>query len=144
MIINGVKWSWQSVEVAANGLVLPGVKAVNYKDSMTPGKVRGTSSVWIGYTDGQYEADGDIEVFRDQHEALKLALGGPGFMQRKIVLTVTFFHPEAGAVIDTVMCRIMGNESGNTDSPDASTIKHPLCVLEPIAWGGIPGVIAAL
>ncbi len=144
MIINGVHWSWQSVEVSANGLVLPGVKSVNYKDSLTPGKVRGTSPIWIGYTDGQYEADGDIEVFRIQHEAFKSALGGPGFMQRRMVLTITMFHPELGTVIDTVICRVMGNEVGLSDSPDAATVKHPLSVLEPILWNGSPGVIAAL
>jgi hypothetical protein len=134
MLINGIHWSWQSVEIAANGIVLPGVKSMNYKDSMTPGKVRGTSAIWLGYTDGQYEADADMEVFRTQDEAFKLALGGIGFMQRRMVVTVTYFHPELPPVVDTIVARIMGNEVGLSDSPDAAAVKHPLCVLAPILW----------
>lgn len=139
--INGVFFSWSSISLGANGLAIPGVKAINYKDSLTPGKPRGTSSIWQGHTQGQYEADADIELYRAYHEQFKLSLGGPGFMQVKMIVVVQYFHPSLGVLTDTIIGRVMGNEASNSDSPDASTIKHPIAVLEPILWDGIPGVI---
>jgi hypothetical protein len=139
-LINGIRYSWASIEMQANGLIIPGVRSINYSDTLTPGKPRGTSSVWLGHTLGQYEADADMEVFREEHEVYKLSLGGIGFMERPHIIVVNYFEPTRGVLADVLNVRIMGNQIANSDSSDATVIKHTLSVLSPILWNGVPGV----
>lgn len=138
--INGVLYSWSSIEFFANGISIDGVKSINYNDGLDPGKPGGTGPTARGTTLGKHSAGGSIELFRDAFEDLKNTLG-PGFYAIFFPVTVSYYEPSLGVVVDTIVPRLVKNDSSNeSSSSDGSSIKHDLCIVTPILWNGIPGV----
>lgn len=139
--INGVLYSWSSIEFEGNGLDIEGIKAISYKDNLAGGEVMGTGSVARGSTLGKYKASGSIEIYRDAFDEFVLAIGGPGFYARFIKMSVSRFEPALGVRTDIIVPRIGGTDiSDESSSSDGSTTKHDLFIITPILFNGIPGV----
>ncbi len=130
-LVNGNYHAFASIEVkTADGNIYTGVKAVNYKNSLKPTKVRGTNAEPIGRTRGDYDAEGDVEFYEQQGHQFLQALGN-GYGEKPFDMTVTF--SETG--LDTIQhqligCRIEEVDSSNSQSTDASTIKFTLNVMK--------------
>jgi len=144
--INGRLYSWSSIEVgigAGAGMPFDGIKAINYSDNLDPGMPRGKGPLARGYTLGNYQADGDIELYRDQFDEFVELLGGPGFMTVVFPLLVSYWEPAFGAAkTDTVVAKLKKNSTGgSSDSTDGITVKHDLAIIVPILWNGNPGVV---
>jgi hypothetical protein len=132
---NGDYHSFASVELKvtsgpAAGQIFPGVKSVNAKDSLTPTKVRGAHSEPLGRTRGDYDCDGDLEMYVQQAHQLLQAMGA-GYKQTTFDISITFSE----ANLDTVQhqligCRIQEVDSSNAVGTDASTLKFTLNIMK--------------
>lgn len=138
--INGNIYSWSSLEIVGHGVPLADVTAIDYEDGLEPGLPRGTSSVPVGATRGQWSASCSIEMLRHQFESLKLALG-PGFADVDSIVNVSYFEPLLGVVMDTILLRFSKANTSNTDSNDGTKVRITCTVLQPILWNGIPCVL---
>lgn len=140
--INGRLYSWSSIEFFFSGIPLDGIKAINYDDGLSPGMPRGKGPLARGYTLGTYEANGDIELFRDQFDTIVEALGGPGFLTVVVPITIAYYEPGIGVKTDTLVARLKKNSTSNSsDSNEGTTTKHDLAIIAPILWNGVPGVV---
>lgn len=138
--INGVLYSQASVEFEANGMPVEGIKAINYKDSLDAGVVKGIGPIARGSTLGDYKASGSIEIYRDAADDFFLALGPNGYAQF-IKMTISYYEPALGVRTDIVVPRIGGTDTSvDSGSSDPTTTKHDLFIITPILWNGAPRV----
>ena len=146
--INGNYHDYADIELNFNGLVFAGVKSINYKDTLGRSIVRGTSSVGLGLTKGNYEASGDIELYRN---AAWLLMTLPGWRQVPGVITVTYIASgplgaPTGVIPPVIVDLIPGvfltdAEAANSQGEDALTIKLGLKIPGQILWNGVPSII---
>lgn len=125
-LVNGHRFSWNSLELRFNGLLFVGVKSLNYKPSLQPGLVRGTSPLPIGRTKGEAEFTGDFEMLRLEWEQLLLSLGAPlrGFGEVSFPITAAYFEVGSPVVLDTVVgARVGEADVSNAQGTDASSVK---------------------
>lgn len=145
---NGDYHSFASVELKvtsgpAAGQIFPGVKTVNAKDSLTPTKVRGAASEPLGRTRGDYDAEGDMEMFVQQGHQFLQALG-PGYKQITFDISITFSEANLDTVQHQLLgCRIQEVDSSNSAGTDASTLKFTLNIMK-ILFDGLESLLDPL
>lgn len=142
--LNGIRFDFTSIQFRVNGQVFPGIKSLNYKHSLEPGLVRGTAAQVIGRTRGQYNVEGDLEIYREDADNFLQLIApasatisgqtGTGFMEVSFDMSVTFQEAIQGsgpATQNDVLkgCRIKQEESSNSDGGGPSTLKYSLHVM---------------
>lgn len=131
--INGHRFSWSSVRIDIDGIPYTGVKSINYKQTLTPGVVRGTRSQPTGRTLGQYEPEGSIEMYKEDYQQLISALsagGTRGYMEVAFQILVQYSSPGLTVVTDTLAgVRLASDEDSPSESPDALTVSSDLSIM---------------
>lgn len=131
-LINGTAYEFAKVEIRIGKSRFKRVKSINYKDELQPGKGRGTSPQNLIRTTGHYDADGNIEIYRDEWENIKTELGGDGFMETEFLIVVSYRAKNKPMMVDELQgCRICVNErSGDDGNADPLTLKHDLDIMQ--------------
>ena len=142
--VNGNYYSFANVELRVEGFLFLGIKSVNYGFKVGSQFVRGTAKLPLGLTSGQAEPRADFEMYLPSFNTMIQALG-PGYMQRKFSLTVSYgnFLDNAGlaTVTDSIQyAQITDNGADNSEGLDASVRKVTLMPLR-MLFNGIPPVI---
>lgn len=132
-LINGDYFAFADIELRANGLLFAGVKSINYKAALNRQFVRGTSSIPLGRTRGNYEASGDIELYLNAANFLITSLG-PTWMQVPIQISVSY-GPNVGMIQPVITDLLNGVyltsiEASQSQGEDALTRKFELSVQE--------------
>jgi hypothetical protein len=142
--VNGFRYSFVSAEISTAGLTMRGYKGFNYKDSLEPGMIQGTTPQSLGWTRGIYTAEASFEMYRFEFEVFKqiilAAAPVPGLGLGEIVWQFQVTYGEFGqpVITDTLpSVRLKSPDSTNAQGSDGSTIKVDLAVLEPIKWNGV-------
>lgn len=140
-LINGMRYDFSSIELNILGIPFTLVTEINYSDSLEPGTLRGTSPKKLGRTRGEYDAEGSITIYKADYNQLTtlllpLALGG-GFMEAPFLITVMYQEVRSeGLITDTLRgCRIVSNDSSNSQGGDPSMMSIDLNIME-ILWNG--------
>lgn len=139
-LVNGHRYSFVSIEFGANGAIMRGVSSIDYGDELTPGKMRGTGPNVIGRTRGEYDGDGEVEMYRLEWENLKSTLGvaGVGFGETAWPITVTYGETGQPVVTDTLEgCRITKVRTGGQEGSDPTKVKLTIDLLR-ILHNGVP------
>src|SRR6266851_2860179 len=92
-IINGNSFDYSSVELKINALKYTGIRSINYKQELQPGKVYGAGAPQlIGRTRGQLDVSGSIEIYREEFLDLTTSLQNlaVGLLEANFVVTVTY------------------------------------------------------
>ncbi len=143
-LVNGVYHAFASIELKLkDGTIYVGAKAINYKDSLTPVKVRGANAEPIGRTRGDYDADADIELYKQQGHQFLQGLG-QGYKEISWDATVTYSENGLDTITDTIIgCRIQEVAMSNSQGTDATTIKFTLSVMK-VLHDGLESLINPL
>jgi hypothetical protein len=132
-LISGNRFDWSCVTLTVDGLPYTGVKSISYRQSLSPGEVRGTRAQVTGRTRGQYTAEGSIELYKEDYQALILALsaaGTRGYMEHAFTTVVQYSSGVLGVVTDTLTgCRLTSDEDSPSESGDALTISSDLSIM---------------
>lgn len=140
--VNGVRTSYASIELAVLGLRLKGVKAINYKDGVEIGKVRGTSANNIGRTRGTNDPEGDIEIYQEEWDNLLPLLTTGGLIgYSELATPVTVIYAEVTSPQKTRMdilegVRFHSADRANAEGSDALTVKLSMDIMK-IRWHGL-------
>lgn len=142
--ILGDYYSYQDIELTANGQQFAGVKAINYKDNLSRVKVRGTAIQPLGLTVGRYEANADLEMYNDAAQLLITSLG-PNWRRTPIFIQI-IYGPKIGLALPLIVDEIPGCfigefEAANSEGEDPLTRRLTLHIPGQILWGGIPSII---
>jgi hypothetical protein len=124
-MINGHRFSWNSGEFRFNGLLMVGVKSLNYKRALKGGLVRGVGPNPIGRTAGEAEYTGDFEILRLEYENLMASLGGVGVQEVVFPITAKFSEGFGLYMVNDLIpsVRIEEEDFSNAQGTDASMVK---------------------
>lgn len=138
-LVNGRRFDWSSVKVKVKGTTYIGIKAVNYKQSLKPGVVMGTSPQPIGHTLGVYEPEAGMEMYFAEWEDLKAALGD-GYMAAVFDVIVQYSVAKGQPVITDEIrgVRITAVDKSFSQSGDPLSVKLDLFVMGILENGAKP------
>jgi hypothetical protein len=140
LVINGQIFTSANAETKLDGEIYDGFASFNFKDSISPKKVRGTGSIAIGDTTGDYDAEADCEMYYQHAVAFFAALkakavnGSIGLVQFDITIHFDNGVDSVGEVILQTV-RVIGREGGFATGGDESKVKIPLFVRKLIMNG---------
>jgi len=145
---NGDYHAFSSVELKvtsgpAAGQIYVGIKSVNAKDSLTPTKVRGAAAEALGRTRGDYDAEGDMEMYAQQGHQFLQALG-QGYKEQTFDISITFAEQNLDTIQHQLLgCRIQEVDSSNAVGTDASTLKFTLNIMK-VLFDGLDSLVNPL
>ena len=126
-LINGIRFSFASIELSIAGTKYVGVSEISYSHTLEPGEVRGAHAQVLGYTKGDYVAEGSMTMYKEEWETLRKGLG-EGWMEKSIdVITVTYAEVGNETVVDKlVSVRIVSTENSISQGPDPASVTITL------------------
>jgi hypothetical protein len=143
--INGRAYDYSSIEFSIMGGTHLNVKSIKYKQSLEPGKFRGTGSKIRGRTRGIYEASGGFEMYKEDYVLLKRKLtglsiadgGGAGYMVASFVCTVQYRELGANIPSKDVLrgCRITSEDHSHSEGNEAIFVSVDLDIMDIISDG---------
>jgi hypothetical protein len=135
-LVNGNRKSFASVEIDIKGRKFRGITEINYSDTLEPGMARGASPIPLGHTQGDYEAEASLSMFREEFEEM-MALLGDGYGEVEFPITVTHSTRAGRTTTDRLPAvRIKGVDTSHSQGTDPTTVKIDLTVLTPIERDG--------
>lgn len=125
-LINGVRYSFASIEADVAGRTVLGMKEIAYTETLEPGEVRGTGSQLLGRTAGDYSVEPSMTMYREEWDDLLDALG-EGYLRKSFDVKVTYADEGAPTKTDRLVgCRIKSVEQSNSQGTDALEVKLDL------------------
>ncbi len=130
--VNGNYYSFASIEIDVKGRKIKGITDISYDDGLDPGMARGTSPIPLAHTQGDYEANASMEMFRKDFDEL-VTLLGDGYGEVEFPITATYASRGMPTVTDRLPAvRIKKVDNSNSQGNDPTKIKLELAVLTPI------------
>ncbi len=124
--VNNRTYDYSSIKLDIDGDVYVAAKGINYSDSMEPGELRGTASLRLARTDGDYKAEASLEISLEDGMALIQKLGD-GYMQKSFNFTVQYAQNDKPVIQDEIIgCRIKKADNSNSQGGDPSMMKFDL------------------
>lgn len=138
-MVNGEKFSWSSIKVVILGTTLTGITEINYDDKFETKGVKAKGNFDVGFTQGNYEAKGDITLLVDELHAIQAAAKAAGFTYIQEIplfsVTVAYQLSSGKIVTDNFLAKATSNSrSGRAGSIDALSTKIDLYIPQ-IIWG---------
>lgn len=144
-LINGTRHEWSSIELKLNGKIYVGVSSINYSAKLEPTKVYGVSPEPIGRTRGVYSAEGSIEMYLAEYNALLTDLSAlGGLMEVSFDAVVAYSEADFDVITDEVIgCRIKNIDASQSQGADPLKRKLDLDIMK-IKFGGFENVNSPL
>ncbi len=135
-MIGGRRYSWASIVVNVGSRQFIGVKSINYSDKLDPTTISGTGQNIIGGTAGKYSAEGDIEFYQEEADALIAALG-MGWGNRGIKIQVQYIDDFQPTQTHKLLVRLVGMSNGGSEGSEAFTNKFTMFFQDSIDRNGV-------
>lgn len=125
MNINSKAYSFTSISLMANGVNYSGISEVNYSDTVSRTKIKGTGVLPIGRTEGDYEAEGSITFYKSEYD--RFARNNPNIFDVTFDVSITYSNGTDVPVTDVLRaCKIESLENSNSEGSDATTVSATL------------------
>jgi hypothetical protein len=132
-LINGMRHDYSSVEFNINGVRFNGVKSISYRHSLDPGVLRGNRAGIIGRTRGIYNAEGSIELYRQEYETLITTLVlNPlvGYFESQFDIVVSYSETFTALLTDKLIgCRLKSSENSHAEGNDPLSVSCDLSIM---------------
>lgn len=134
-LINSMEYSFASITMAVDGQEYLNFQAINYNDSLTPGRSGGASPVPFGTTAGEWDGSGSVEMALADGHALIASLGD-GWGLRSVVFSVVFAEEGRDTHEHVIRARLSRADNSNTRGSEPTKMVFDLFILEPIQRDG--------
>jgi hypothetical protein len=116
---------------------------ISYSENITRGEVRAGGPLPIGYTRGEYKAEGSLEMPKEEFELFLAGIlaASPALGRFDVVFELSVSYQELGGpliVDDLNGCRLNGTEQSYQRGPEGLLVKVPLHVHALILNGSTP------
>lgn len=133
-LINGLRHGFSSAEINVAGIIIVGIKSINYSRKRTRTMVRGNHPDPIAQTRGENEYSADIEVYLAEYNLLQQTLmglasgtNGAGYGDVPFTIRVTYGENGFDTITDEIIgCNLDSAEAALAQGPDALTRKVDL------------------
>lgn len=141
-LINGNRMDFSSVDIIVAASRMRGIKSIDYSQSLTPGKVRGTGAQKLGRTRGEHDADASLEIYMEEFGDLVQLLGAGGivgYMEANFDVIVTYaeFPSSPVQTVNIHGARMIKHEQQAQQGSDPLTMKLSLDVMY-VLINGVP------
>lgn len=135
-VINGNAYSWASVAFRFDGGEGIYVKEISYSHSVERETMRGAGMRPLGYTRGEYSAEGSMTLMKEGWNALRAKFGN-GYMERSFSISVSYAEVGQPTVTDELLdCRISSVENNPSQGSEGLEVSIELSILS-IREGGL-------
>jgi len=134
----GLKFDFSSIEFDVDGTKLAGVAKISYSETLEPGEARGSYAHSLGASRGQYEAEGSLEMLKeDANQLIALlstadptgASSGLGYGEKFFTCTVSYSESGQPVTTDKLFgCRIKKVGDDHAVGPDVLIVSMDLRV----------------
>ena len=134
-LINGVKYDWASIEITMGDAgIFIGISELSYSDSNDKGIVRGTGVEKLARTQGEYDAEGSMVMYKKDFADFLAALtgdGATGYFDTSFDITVMYSAPGGdGTNTDRLIgCQLKSAEGGGSQGTDPSVESFDLDIM---------------
>ncbi len=145
-LINGNRYTWSSIKINVGAQQYEGVKSINFNEKVDRQKIHGTGQNIIGAGAGMYDADGDLEVYQQEADAIVDSLGN-GWGNKTLTITVQYIDDMQPTRTKILTCSLSGRTQGGSEGNEVLTSKFTLFFLAPISDNGItmvPPIVATV
>ncbi len=137
-LVNGHRYDWSSASFKMAGASEFGFKEISYTDTIDRGEVRAVGPQVIGYTRGEYKAEGSFVMLKAEFDAW-VAKTGDGWMESQFDLSVSYAAVGSPTVTDEIVgCSIAKVETNPSNGTDALEVSCDLTVTYIIRNGKKP------
>lgn len=143
-LVQGFRYDHSSLDIKLSGVSNLGVKALDWNDGLTIGKVFGTAAQKLAETRGQYDGDGSLELWTAEavnfEQQLVQQFPGIGLYEMRWTLDVNFAS-EGGLppmTVGLVGVRILKRTFSTSASTDAHSWKYDLSIMYALVNGVSP------
>lgn len=133
--INGNYFDFTVLKFRMNTVRYFGLQDIDYKNTGTFGKVRGTGPYIRGRTRGIVDAEGSFTMYLNEWDAfiaaLLLTAPGKGYMEIPFGLSVSYGDTPLDMRTDNIIgARIKGDDYSHKEGSDALVVKVDLDILQ--------------
>jgi len=141
-LINGIVYDHSSIEINIKGVRYLQCSEINYKHSLEPGKLRGAAAKVLATTRGEYSAEGDFSLSKQDGQQLISDLGN-GYMAKSFPIVLNYSEADMDMITDRLQgCRITAVDAASSGT-DATMLKFTIHVMNLLLNGidatGEPG-----
>jgi hypothetical protein len=140
----GHYFSFASIEAKVGTMLLYGFTAINYSSSLEVADVYGTRPQKLGTTRGKQNAEGSLEMYVQDWEILRVALGAFGVGYGEVRFPITVSYGELGMPVKTDILegvRIVNTEYANAEGNEPAKVTLTLNIMRVLE--GVGGRIDA-
>ncbi len=144
--INGKAYDHGNVELSIGGKIIGTCSALNYRDQLTPGQLRGSGPEILAYTRGVYEASGSMTMYTgeavDLIKQISLMFPAKGYMEIEFAISATYTAVDNTPMsVSITGARITSNDRQSEQGGEAimSTLEF---VAKKIVDNGVQAVIS--
>lgn len=141
-MINGKKYSWEDTTITLPHGVLIGVQDIDYSDKKEIEAVYGKGSNPVGYSEGNYSAEGKVTLLKDEYYKLNdyaKSQSTRGFYGLKpFPITVSYADEEGKTKTDTLpSCKFKERKNNPKQGDRGLTTELGIVILDPIEIDGL-------
>lgn len=132
-MINGVRYSWASIELKIKGKIVTGIQEISYKNTIEREKVRGQGRAAIGIAEGDLDCEASMGLLLEDYQALldELAPDKVGAFDVPFTAVVSYELPSGKVITDTLIdCRIKEGDKSHSRGAEALKVTCPLDVMD--------------
>ena len=133
--INGKLYDWGDIVLALAGVPVTGIVGIDYKDEQDMKTLYGAGRFPVGYACGQITAEGELELYQEEVEALQ-SVAPNGRLQDIPPFNITVsYMPQSGIVKTDKLrnCKFKNNGRTWKAGQTGSTVKVKL-LMSHIEW----------
>ncbi|MCM0757347.1 hypothetical protein M7775_02035 [Sporomusa sphaeroides DSM 2875] len=141
MAINGKKYAWEDITINLPHGILIGVQDIEYGDKKEIEAVYGKGSNPVGYSEGNYSADGiKLTLLRDEYNKLNDYAKGQAsafYRLNPFPITVSYADEDEKTITDTLpSCKFTERKSSAKQGDKGLTVELSAICLDPIEYDG--------
>lgn len=137
-MINGIKYDWESLNVAMDHGVLVGIQSINYEDEHETEAIYGKGSTPIGYGRGNRKGSGKLTIEREEYELLQANAGGSIYKMKPFPIILNYANEGKPTIVDTLEQCIFTKRSNSHEQGDSGTkIELDFTILGGIKLNGV-------
>ena len=142
-MINGVSYSWESITVKLPSGVAVMIKSINYSDESPTRPVYGKGRMPRGFSKGNYKAQGELGLLREEFDRLNSRFGGQGMYGKSPSNIVVSYADDGKPVTTDTLPYVLFDKRDTSIAQDDESVEVGVSftVLEQIQWGGKPAFI---
>lgn len=130
-IINGNAYSWASISFKIDGQADLGIyiKEISYSHKVEREMLRGAGMRPLGFTRGEYGAEGSVTFTREGWNAI-ISKFGAGYLERSFGVSVSYAELGQNTVTDElVQVRFGGSENNPSQGAEGTEVSCDLHIL---------------